>query len=94
MPGTLLTTMKGASWLLGGGRRLGLMQKAAGLSTRVLWKNGMIGRMPAPMSRWTDARDCPAPPRESFRAWWTRPAGGRKNTGTSSKTARTETDQK
>jgi len=81
VPGTLMTTMKGASWLLGGGWRLGLMQKAAGLSTRVLWKNGMIGRMPRPMSRWTDARDCPAPPRESFRAWWARTDGGRNNAG-------------
>src|SRR5664280_874352 len=85
VPGTLMTTMKGASWLLGGGWRLGLFQKAAGLSTRVLWKNGMIGRMPRPMSRWTDARDLPAPARESFRAWWKRTDGGRKD-AVSSKT--------
>ncbi len=94
VPGTLMTTMKGASWLLGGSRRLALMQKAAGLSTRVLSKNGMIGRMPAPMNRWTDARDCPAPPRESFRAWWARTEGGRKSVGSSSKIARKGTDQK
>jgi L-lactate dehydrogenase complex protein LldF len=94
MPGTLMTTMKGASWLLGGSRRLGLLQKAAGLSTRVLWKNGIIGRMPAPMSRWTDARDCPAPPRESFRAWWSRTDGGRKSVGSSSNSAHKGTDQK
>jgi len=93
VPGTLMTTMKGASWLLGGGWRLGLLQKTAGLSTRVLWKNGMIGRMPRPMSRWTDARDCPAPARESFRAWWKRTDGGRKDTG-SSNTPRKGTDQK
>ena len=93
VPGTLMTTMKGASWLLGDGWRLGLLQKAAGLSTRVLWKNGMIGRMPRPMSRWTDARDLPAPPRESFRAWWKRTDGGRKDAGSSS-TPRARTDQK
>jgi L-lactate dehydrogenase complex protein LldF len=94
MPGSLMTTMKGASWLLGGSRRLGLMQKAAGLSTRVLWKDGMIGRMPAPISRWTDARDCPAPPRQSFRAWWARTDGGRKNVGSASGTTDKGTDQK
>jgi len=81
VPGTLLITMKGASWLLGGGWRLGLLQKAAGLSTRVLWKHGVIGRMPRPMSRWTDARDIPAPPKESFRAWWARTDGGRTDGG-------------
>jgi len=90
----LLTTMKGASWLLGGGWRLGLLQKAAGLSTRVLWKNGMIGRMPRPMSRWTDARDIPAPPAESFRAWWKRTDGGRKDAASAGKTLRNGTDQK
>jgi L-lactate dehydrogenase complex protein LldF len=93
VPGTLMATMKGASWLLGDGWRLGLLQKAAGLSTRVLWKNAMIGRMPRPMSRWTDARDLPAPARESFRGWWKRTDGGRKDAG-SSKTPRTRTDQK
>ena len=93
VPGTLMTTMKGASWLLGDGRRLGLLQKAAGLSTRVLWKKGMIGRMPRPMSRWTDARDLPAPARESFRAWWKRTDGGRKD-AVSSKTSGKGTDQK
>jgi L-lactate dehydrogenase complex protein LldF len=93
VPGTLMTTMKGASWVLGDGWRLGLLQKAAGLSTRVLWKNDMIGRMPRPMSRWTDARDLPAPPRESFRAWWKRTDGGRKDAGSSS-TPRTRTDRK
>ena len=93
VPGTLMTTMKGASWLLGGGQRLGLLQKMAGLSTRVLWKNGMIGRMPRPMSRWTDARDLPAPARESFRAWWKRTDGGRKDAGFSNSPGK-GTDQK
>jgi len=90
----LLTTMKGASWLLGGGWRLGLLQKAAGLSSRVLWKRGMIGRMPPPMSRWTDARDCPAPPRESFRGWWARTDGGRTDAGSTSSPPGKGTDQK
>jgi L-lactate dehydrogenase complex protein LldF len=93
VPGTLMITMKGASWLLGGGWRLGLMQKAAGLSTHVLWKNGMIGRLPRPISRWTDARDMPAPPQESFRAWWKRTDGGRTDAGSSDATG-TGTDQK
>jgi L-lactate dehydrogenase complex protein LldF len=94
VPGTLLTTMKGTSWLFSGGWRLGLLQKAAGLSARVLWKNGMIGRMPRPMSRWTDARDCPAPPRESFRGWWKRTDGGRNEAGSPRNTPGTGADRK
>jgi L-lactate dehydrogenase complex protein LldF len=87
--------MKGAAWLLGGGWRLGLLQKAAGLSARVLWKQGVIGRMPRPLSRWTDARDIPAPPKESFRAWWARTDGGRKkDVGSPNGTPGHGTDQK
>jgi L-lactate dehydrogenase complex protein LldF len=94
VPGALMTTMKGASWLLGDGWRLGLLQKAAGLSTRVLWKNGLIGRMPRPMSRWTDARDLPAPPRESFRRWWARTDGGRRGAGSQADSMGNERSEK
>jgi len=81
VPGTLQAAMSGASWMLGAGGRLALLQRAAGISSRVFWRHGLIGRMPRPLSRWTDARDCPAPPRESFRRWWARTDGGRKTAG-------------
>ncbi len=77
MPGTVATTMTGASWLLTNGHRLAALQMLAGVSRRIFWRRGRIGRMPPPLSRWTDARDAPAPPRESFRAWWARTDGGR-----------------
>jgi L-lactate dehydrogenase complex protein LldF len=81
VPGTLMTTMKGASWTLGRSSRLALLQTCAGLAGRVFGRRGLIGRLPAPLSRWTDARDLPAPPRESFRAWWKRTDGGRRGAG-------------
>jgi L-lactate dehydrogenase complex protein LldF len=35
-----------------------------------------IRRLPPPLAGWTSTRDAPAPPRESFRAWWSRTRGG------------------
>ncbi len=37
---------------------------------------GALGRVPGGAG-WTDARDLPAPPTDTFRAWWTRTHGGR-----------------
>ena len=85
VPGALQAAMTGASWTLGRSSRLAMVQKLAGLSGRMFWRRGLIGRLPPPLSRWTDARDAPAPPRESFRAWWAR-TGGRDEAGS----ARTE----
>jgi L-lactate dehydrogenase complex protein LldF len=81
VPGALQAAMTGASWTLGRDSRLALMQTYAGLAGRVFGRRGLIGRLPAPLSRWTDARDLPAPPRESFRRWWARTDGGRRGAG-------------
>jgi L-lactate dehydrogenase complex protein LldF len=35
-----------------------------------------MGRVPGPGAAWTEARDLPLPPAESFRAWWNRTGGG------------------
>jgi L-lactate dehydrogenase complex protein LldF len=81
VPGALQAAMTGASWTLGRSSRLALLQTFAGLGGRVFGRRGLIGRLPAPLSRWTDARDLPAPPRESFRRWWARTDGGRRGAG-------------
>jgi L-lactate dehydrogenase complex protein LldF len=60
--------------------------KAEGVANRVVGVLGRrtlpggrlaMGRLPGPGAGWTDARDLPAPPRESFRAWWKATDGGR-----------------
>jgi L-lactate dehydrogenase complex protein LldF len=62
--------MKAVGKVLDSPRLLGAAQKAASLGGRVLAHDGRIGRLPGPLSGWTDTRDTPAPPAESFRTWW------------------------
>ncbi|HEV2874843.1 MAG TPA: LUD domain-containing protein [Thermoleophilaceae bacterium] len=57
-------------------RALERAQRAARLGSRPLSRNGRIGRLPWPLSGWTDTRDLPAPPAETFRDWWRRERGG------------------
>ncbi|HEX4833577.1 MAG TPA: lactate utilization protein B [Trebonia sp.] len=57
-------------------RRLAAAQRAASAGRKVVARKGRIRRLPPPLSAWTDTRDAPAPPPESFRAWWSRTRGG------------------
>ncbi|TVT54995.1 lactate utilization protein [Amycolatopsis rhizosphaerae] len=78
--------MRAASWVLSDARRLGLAERGLGVAGRLLGRFGRkvlpggrraLGRLPWPGSLWSNARDLPAPPAESFRAWWRRTGGGR-----------------
>jgi L-lactate dehydrogenase complex protein LldF len=62
------------SWIFGNTKRYEAAQKAGSLA-RLLARNGNISRLPWPGSKWTVSRDLPAPPKESFRAWWRRTRG-------------------
>jgi len=56
--------MKAAGWAMGAPGRFAAAEKAAGLG-RIL-----PNKLPWPGSLWTDARDLPAPPKQTFRQWW------------------------
>ncbi|WP_435742374.1 lactate utilization protein B [Nocardioides sp. SYSU DS0663] len=91
VPKAEAVAMKGAAYAFSDARRLSWVEKASGLAGRVLTRLGRTtlpggraaaGRLPGPgASAWTGARDLPAPPRESFRAWWRRTDGGRDEEG-------------
>jgi L-lactate dehydrogenase complex protein LldF len=59
-----------ARWVLSDPSRLAAAQRVGSAVGRLVSRHERIGRLPGPLSAWTDARDAPAPPPESFRAWW------------------------
>ena len=65
--------MKAAAWVLSDPRRLAGAQRAATLAGRVT--GGRTIRSVPGLSAWTNARDVPSPPRETFRQWWARERG-------------------
>ena len=65
-----------SGYVLRSPRRLAAAQRVASAGRFVAGRSGRIRRLPPPLSGWTDTRDAPAPPPESFRAWWARTRGG------------------
>ncbi|MFA6576427.1 MAG: 4Fe-4S dicluster domain-containing protein, partial [Nocardioides sp.] len=88
VPKAEAVAMKAAAYAFSDARRLAALERVSGLAGRVLGRFGRTtlpggrraaGRIPGPgASAWTSARDLPAPPAESFRAWWQRTDGGRR----------------
>ena len=62
--------MRAALWMFGGAGRMAAAQSLGRIGQKALVRDGVISRLPWPLSGWTDARDFPALPAQSFREWW------------------------
>jgi L-lactate dehydrogenase complex protein LldF len=62
--------MKAALWMFGANGRMAVAQSLGRAGQKLLAHDGLISRLPGPLSGWTDARDFPALPQQSFRGWW------------------------
>jgi L-lactate dehydrogenase complex protein LldF len=72
VPTPELVLMRGLAWTMGDPRRHEAAVRRGTRWARLLSRGGRIRRLPGLLGRWTEARDLPAPPAESFRAWWNR----------------------
>jgi len=64
--------MKAAAFAFEGSSRLSIVQKLARAAQWPFKRDDRLGKLPGPLGAWTDARDLPAVPAESFREWWKR----------------------
>ncbi|MEU8275060.1 lactate utilization protein B [Microbispora bryophytorum] len=70
-----------AGWVFERSGRLARLQRAGGRLRRLTPRGPhrlIPRRLPGPLGGWTDTRDLPEVPEESFRAWWDRTDGGRR----------------
>ena len=75
VPTAEAVTMAAAAWVMANPARFAAAQRTGRLG-RLLGRNGTIRRLPPPLSGWSQARDMPVPPTETFRQWWRRERGG------------------
>ena len=62
--------MKAAAFALSSAGRLAAMQKLARFAQWPFEKDGNLHHLPGLLGGWTETRDLPSIPDESFRDWW------------------------
>lgn len=68
--------MGALAWIMTSARRFAAAERLSGIG-RLIARNGWIRKLPPPLSGWSRNRDLPAPPRRTFRQWWSRTRYGR-----------------
>ncbi|WP_328560087.1 lactate utilization protein B [Streptomyces coelicoflavus] len=61
--------MKAAATVMKRPKLFTAAQKAAGAGRVLAGRDGMFSHLPPPFDGWSDSRDTPAPPKQSFRSW-------------------------
>ena len=69
-PSQLDIGLKAASWALSSGSRLAAVEKLLPLGRAAAGRDKKIKKLPGIAAGWTQSRDIPAPPAQSFRDWW------------------------
>jgi L-lactate dehydrogenase complex protein LldF len=70
VPTPEMAMMRSAAWTMGDSSRYEPALRQGIRWARLLARGGRIRRLPGLLGKWTDARDLPAPPKETFRTWW------------------------
>ncbi|MDQ4491670.1 lactate utilization protein B [Sinomonas sp. ASV486] len=77
LPSQFDLAMTGASWAMSDGARMGLLERGLPLGKVAAGRDGVISKLPGIGAGWTQSRDIPAPPAESFRQQWKKRDGSR-----------------
>lgn len=70
VPSQMDLLMKGASVVMSSGVRMALIERGLPVGRIAAGRDRRISRLPGLAGGWTDQRDIPAPPNQSFRNWW------------------------
>jgi L-lactate dehydrogenase complex protein LldF len=70
IPGGWDAAMKAASWVMSNEKRFAAAETPLKAGRLIAGRKGHISHLPPPLSGWTNTRDLPAPPAETFRNWW------------------------
>jgi L-lactate dehydrogenase complex protein LldF len=76
LPTPEAAAMSAAAWTMRDSRRWTRALRLGRFGRVLGRRTGRIRRLPPPLSGWTDSRDAPRPPEQTFRDWWT-DGGGR-----------------
>lgn len=70
LPGAEHVIMGSVAWAMSRAGTFRAGQAVMALAGRLLGRQGRIRRLPPPLSAWSQARDAPVPPAQTFRNWW------------------------
>ena len=70
-PSVEAASMRTVGWVMSNPKRWALALRAGRLGRVLGRRRGVIGKIPLPaIKQWTNARDLPRPPEQTFRDWW------------------------